>query len=60
MKNGAESTTKPNKLAQAQEEFARVVSDASQRGFFGTAGLSLSVQDGHIQHIKVSVERMIK
>jgi hypothetical protein len=52
--------TKPNKLAQAQAEFARVIADASQRGFYGTAGLVLSVQDGHIQHIRVSVERMIK
>jgi hypothetical protein len=36
------------------------LADASRRGFYGTAGLTLSVQDGSIQHIRVTWERLIK
>ncbi len=55
-----ESTTKTNKAQQAEEAFARLMADASRRGFYGTAGLTLSFQDGRIQHIRVALERMIK
>jgi len=55
-----ELTTKTNKVEQAEEAFARLLADASRRGFFGTAGLTLSIQDGRIQHIRVALERMIK
>ena len=48
------------KAVQAQEEFARLLSSASARGFHGTAGITLSVQDGHIQHLKIHFERMVK
>jgi hypothetical protein len=36
------------------------MADASRRGFYGTAGLTLAIQDGRIQHIRVATERMIK
>ncbi|MCO6045756.1 hypothetical protein NG895_17805 [Aeoliella sp. ICT_H6.2] len=52
--------TKPSKAQQAQQEFARLLASASERGFHGTAGITLSIQDGHIQHLKVNVERMVK
>jgi len=55
-----ESTAKSNKVEQAEMAFARLMADASQRGFYGTAGLTLSIQDGRIQHIRVAMERMIK
>lgn len=60
MQTTTNKPTKQSKLAQAEAAFAQIVADASRRGFHGTAGLVLSVQDGHIQHVKVSVEKMIK
>ncbi len=48
------------KAEQAAEAFARLLADASRQGFYGTAGLTLSIQDGHIQHIRVALEKMIK
>ena len=55
-----EPITKTNKAEQAEVAFAQLMADASRRGFFGTAGLTLSIQDGRIQHIRVALERMIK
>lgn len=55
-----QSEMRPNKAEQAETAFAQLMADASRRGFYGTAGLTLSIQDGHIQHIRVAVERMIK
>ena len=52
--------TTPNKAEQAAAAFAKLLADASRRGFYGTAGLTLSVQDGSIQNIRVTWERMIK
>jgi hypothetical protein len=55
-----ESNTKSNKAEQAEEAFVRLLADASRRGFYGTAGLTLSIQDGRIQNIRVALEKMIK
>jgi len=55
-----EPTTKTNKVEQAEATFAQLMADASRRGFYGTAGLTLSIQDGRIQHIRVALERLIK
>jgi hypothetical protein len=49
-----------NKIEQIQSALAKLLADLSQRGFYGEAGLTMSVQDGRIQHIRVAVERMIK
>jgi uncharacterized protein with FMN-binding domain len=56
----SKTNSKTNKAEQAEEAFARLLADASQRGFYGNAGLTLSIQDGRIQHIRVALERMIK
>jgi hypothetical protein len=55
-----EPTTKSNKIEQAEVALAQLMADASRRGFYGTAGLTLSIQDGRIQHIRVALERMIR
>jgi len=55
-----DSTTKESKVEQAASAFAQLMADASRRGFYGTAGLTLSIQDGRIQHIRVAMEKMIK
>ncbi len=49
-----------NKAEQAATAFAQLLAEASRRGYYGTAGLTLSIQDGRIQHIRVALERMIK
>jgi hypothetical protein len=49
-----------NKIEQLEAALAKLIADSSQRGFYGEAGLTLSVQDGVIQHIRVAIERMIK
>jgi uncharacterized protein with FMN-binding domain len=56
----SEAIEKVSKAEQAATAFAQLLADASRRGFYGNAGLTLSIQDGRIQHIRVLVERMIK
>jgi uncharacterized protein with FMN-binding domain len=55
-----EMTDKVSKAKQAETAFAKLMADASRSGFYGSAGLTLSIQDGRIQHIRVMMERMIK
>jgi hypothetical protein len=53
-------TQHANALARAEAEFAKLVAEALQRGFYGTTSLVLNVQDGRIQHIRVAVEKRIQ
>jgi hypothetical protein len=55
-----QTASKPTMLQQAEAAFAQLIAEASRRGFYGTAGVTLSVQDGTIQHVRVAMERMIK
>lgn len=55
-----DNSTGPGKAEKATEAFARLLADSSRRGFYGTAGLTLSIQDGRIQHIRVAMEEMIR
>ncbi len=48
------------KAEQAEAAFAVLVGEASRRGFYGTVSLSLNVQDGFIQHIRVATDRLLK
>jgi hypothetical protein len=48
------------KVAQLQSIVAELLAEALRRGFFGTAAVELSVQDGTIQHIRRVVERVEK
>ena len=48
------------KVAQLQSVMAEILAEALRRGFFGTAAVELSVQDGTIQHIRRKVERVEK
>ena len=54
------TTPQLNKIEQVEKALAKLLADASRRGFYGEAGITLSVQDGRIQHIRVAIERMIK
>ncbi len=51
---------KLDKRDQAQAEFARLIENVCGRGFYGTASVTVNVQDGHIQYTRVNVERMIR
>jgi hypothetical protein len=55
-----QTTPQLNKIAQLEAALAKLIADSSQRGFYGEAGIRLSVQDGVIQNIRVAMERMIK
>jgi hypothetical protein len=46
------------KVAQLQSLMAEMLAEALRRGFFGTAAVEVSVQDGTIQHIRRTVERI--
>jgi hypothetical protein len=46
------------KVAQLQQMVAEILAEALRRGFFGTAAVELSVQDGTIQHIRRKVDRI--
>jgi hypothetical protein len=48
------------KVAQLQSIVAELLAESLRRGFFGTAAVELSVQDGTIQHIRRTVERIEK
>jgi hypothetical protein len=48
------------KVAQLESLVAELLAEALRRGFFGTAAIELSVQDGTIQHIRRTVERIEK
>ncbi len=52
------TTGNAKKVAQLQAIVAEVLAEALRRGFFGTAAVELSVQDGTIQHIRRTVERI--
>lgn len=48
------------KTAQLQEAIVELLTQSLQRGFFGTAGVEWSIQDGTIQHIRRKVDRIEK
>ena len=54
------TTSQRNMIDRVEQALAQLLVEASRRGFYGQAGLTLSVQDGRIQHIRVAMERMIK
>jgi hypothetical protein len=55
-----QSTPHLNKVQQVEIALAKLIAEASRRGFYGNVAVNLSVQDGHIQHIRLTTERMIK
>ncbi len=54
------TTPQKNMVQRVEQALAQLLADTSRRGFYGEAVLTLSVQDGRIQHIRVAIERMIK
>ncbi|MBN1393745.1 MAG: hypothetical protein JW959_01755 [Pirellulales bacterium] len=60
MTTHANTAGNAKKVAQLQAIMAEILAEALRRGFFGTAAVELSVQDGTIQNIKRKVERVEK
>lgn len=51
---------KVDRRAVAQQELSRVLDNACVAGFHGSASVTVTVQDGHIQYTRIAVERMVK
>ena len=60
MMTHATTTGNAKKVAQLETAWAEMLAEALRRGFFGTAAVELSVQDGTIQHIRRIVDRIEK
>jgi hypothetical protein len=52
------TNTNEKKVAQLQAALAELLETTLRRGFFGTAGVEVSVQDGTIQNIRSRTERL--
>ncbi len=58
MMTHAKTPTNATKVSQVEVALAAILGEILKRGFFGTAGIELSVQDGTIQHIRRRVEQI--
>ena len=54
----AETPANQRKMAQLRSALGELLAEVLRRGFFGTAGLELVIQDGTIQCIRRKVERV--
>lgn len=54
------STNNENQIRRAKAALAELLEAALQRGFYGKTGIVLSVQDGQIQNIRLTVDRVMK
>lgn len=45
-------------IAVLRKALAEILAEALERGFHGTAAIEMSVQDGTIQHIRRSLEKI--
>lgn len=54
------TTSNAKKVAQLEKALADMLAAALKRGFFGTAAVEVSVQDGTIQHIRRKLEQIDK
>lgn len=55
-----ETDTNRQKVRQLNTVLAKLLKDVLQRGFYGTATIDVSVQDGTIQHLRRRVESIEK
>jgi hypothetical protein len=60
MMTPAPTPANARKLALLEAALAELLAEALRCGFFGTAAVEVSVQDGTIQHIRRKVERIEK
>lgn len=48
------------KARQATDAFANLIAEATRRGFYGAVTLDLKVQDGAIEQVRVTTERVVR
>ncbi len=53
-----QTPTNQRKMSQLKLAMAEILADVLQRGFHGSAGLEVTVQDGTIQTVRRTVERI--
>jgi hypothetical protein len=56
----AGNSTNVKKTADLEKALLEMLAATLKRGFFGTAAIEISVQDGTIQHIRRKVEQIEK
>lgn len=56
------TTPKPKSSprAKAEAEFAKLLAAVESRGFYGTASITVNVQDGAIQHLRIAIDKLVK
>ncbi len=54
----AETPANQRKMAQLRSALGELLAEVLKRGFFGTAGVELVIQDGTIQSVRRKVERI--
>ena len=50
--------TNDRKIAQLHSVVTKILAEIMRRGFYGTAGIELKIQDGTIQNIRRRVEQI--
>jgi len=55
-----ERNNEKGKCHLAEMEFKKLMENICCSGFFGSASVTVNVQDGHIQTTRVAVDRMIR
>jgi len=55
-----ERNNEEGKCRLAETEFKKLMENICCTGFFGSASVTVNVQDGHIQTTRVAVDRMIR
>jgi hypothetical protein len=48
------------RVRDAETAFATLIAESCSRGFFGTVSLTLNVQDGCVQQVRVTTDRTIR
>ena len=58
MMTPTKTPTNQEKVSQLRAALAEILAETLQRGFHGTAGIEVNIQDGTIQTIRHRVERI--
>jgi hypothetical protein len=48
------------KIEQARGALDQLAAAVARPGYYGTATLTFSLQDGHVQQVKIATERLVK
>ena len=56
----AAPSDRPRLVPEAEAALAQLIATCLRRGYYGTAGIVISIQDGTIQHVRVATERLVK